>query len=324
MFLHDHPEFKNLIENTAIDHDIKLISLVEKDYWLMHVIWSMQQLGLNFHLKGGTSLSKGYSCIHRFSEDVDIHIEPNEERCGFKIYSGKNHEKSKHIESRKKFFAWICGELAENINGIIKVERDLEFDDPSGRYKNGGIRLSYNSNFLSADGLKEGILLEVGFGRIAPYLPKTISSWAFEKAADIAELIITDNRATNVACYEPRYTFVEKLQAIVRKYRLYKEKKENATLPANFIRHYYDLYQLIERDDVQKFIGTTEYNDFKQEHFGKSDDIIITNSDAFALPDPNDRKIFDQAYRRSENLYYKGRPNFQEILDRINQDIKRL
>lgn len=324
MFLHEHPEFKNLIENTAIDHNIKLISLVEKDYWLMHVIWSMQQLGLNFHLKGGTSLSKGYECIHRFSEDIDIHIEPDEKKCGFKVYFGKNHESSKHRESRKNFFDWICNELNGNITGIIKVERDKEFDDPSGKYKNGGIRLFYNSNFLSVGGLKEGILLEVGFGRIAPNLPNTISSWAFEKANNFTGLEITDNRATNVACYEPRYTFVEKLQAVVRKYRLYKEKQDNATLPSNFIRHYYDLYQLIERDDVQKFIGTEEYNNFKLEHFGKSDDVVIAKSDAFKFSDPNDRKIFDQAYTRSEDLYYQGRPGFQEILDRINKDINKL
>ena len=41
-------------------------ALVEKDYWLMHVLWGLQQQKLSFHLKGGTSLSKGHGCIHFF------------------------------------------------------------------------------------------------------------------------------------------------------------------------------------------------------------------------------------------------------------------
>jgi predicted transcriptional regulator of viral defense system len=51
-------------------------ALVEKDYWITHCLYGLQQLGLKFELKGGTSLSKGYGIIHRFSEDIDIRIEP--------------------------------------------------------------------------------------------------------------------------------------------------------------------------------------------------------------------------------------------------------
>jgi len=325
MFLHEHPEFENLIENTARELDIKNIGLVEKDYWIMHSLWVLQQNKFNFHLKGGTSLSKGFNCIHRFSEDIDIHIEPQETLCGFKVYTEKNHyKKTNHNKSRKLFFDWVTKTLNENSYGLTSVEREEEFDDPSGKYKNGGIRLYYNSIFPTVSGLKDGILLEVGFGRIAPNQPINISSWAYEKAANITNLNLTDNQVYKVACYEPKYTFVEKLQAIIRKFRLYKEQDKNSTLPQNFIRHYYDLYQLIERDDVKEFIATDEYNTFKKEHFGNKDNIVIKNSEAFKLSDPQDRKIFDDAYIRSENLYYKGRPSFQQILDRINQDIERL
>ena len=50
--------------------------LVEKDYWIMHCLWGLQAQGFQFELKGGTSLSKGFGVIHRFSEDIDIRIEP--------------------------------------------------------------------------------------------------------------------------------------------------------------------------------------------------------------------------------------------------------
>lgn len=320
-FLHEHPDFKDLIELTAQAENIKDPSLIEKDYWLMHVLWSLQQLDFSFHLKGGTSLAKGYSCIQRFSEDIDLKIEPDEKTCGIKVYDGKNHDEEKHRVSRQKYFDWVTQRIQQNISGIVEVKRDKAFDDIP-KYRNGGIRLLYEQRFGSTQGLKDGILLEVGFDRTAPNRPCDISSWAFEHARKSSVPAI-DNRALKVPCYEPRYTFVEKLQAVVRKFRLYKEGKKGANLPENFIRHYYDIFQLIDRKDVREFIGTPEYSDFKKERFG-SDDTVVANSDAFKLSSKEDRAIFEKEYSRSESLYYHSRPTLEEILKRIARDLDRL
>ncbi|MDP3930668.1 MAG: nucleotidyl transferase AbiEii/AbiGii toxin family protein [Bacteroidota bacterium] len=72
-FIHNDPEFKDLLSIVSSQKGID-ITLVEKDYWIMHALYSLQQQGIEFELKGGTSLSKGYGLIHRFSEDIDIHI----------------------------------------------------------------------------------------------------------------------------------------------------------------------------------------------------------------------------------------------------------
>lgn len=321
VFLHEHADFKTLIDITAQSLGIQDPALVEKDYWLMHVLWGLQQLRMTFHLKGGTSLSKGYNCIHRFSEDIDVKIEPDETICGFKVFSGKNQNDSKHRQSRAKFFDWIASYLQGKIPGIIDVRRDTHFDDAH-RLRNGGVRLLYNSLF-SGQELKDGILLEVGFDKTAPNQPCLITSWAYDRAATTSSVSITDNRAKEVLCYEPRYTFVEKLQAVVRKFRLYKEGKAGANLPANFIRHFYDLFQLIDRADVQAFIGTTEYENFKKERFG-GDDTKVANSDAFRLSDPVARTLFQKEYNRSASLYFKGRPSLDEILKRMAKEIDRL
>ena len=74
-YLHDHPQFADLIRIVAAEKGIDP-ALVEKDYWIMHCLYGLQQLGLTFQLKGGTSLSKGHKVIDRFSEDIDILIEP--------------------------------------------------------------------------------------------------------------------------------------------------------------------------------------------------------------------------------------------------------
>ena len=100
-FLHDRPDFKPLIETAAEAQKINTPALVEKDYWLMHCLYGLQTSGLKFQLKGGTSLSKGFGIIHRFSEDIDIQIEPFDDA---KLYPGPNHDEPKHVESRKQFF----------------------------------------------------------------------------------------------------------------------------------------------------------------------------------------------------------------------------
>ena len=326
-YLHESEFFKDLIEITGQQEKIEDPSLVEKDYWLMHVLWALKQLGLNFHLKGGTSLSKGYSCIHRFSEDIDLKIEPNESLCGFKVYTGKNHDDDKHRKSRLQFFDWVANHLkiaAEQgkLHGIESVIRDTAFDDTQ-KNRNGGIRLNYQSFYSGTPGLKEGILLEIGFDKTAPNQPRLITSWAYEYAARQKSQSFIDNRAIDVLCYEPKFTFVEKLQAVVRKFRLYKEGQKGSNLSVNFIRHYYDLYQLIEREEVRAFIGTPEYEDFKKERFG-GDDTKISNSDAFKLSVPTDREAFEKAFNRSQSLYYRGQHTLKQILERIGRDLDRL
>ena len=76
-YLHDAPDFSDLIAIVGRAHSIDP-GLVEKDYWVMHCLYGLQKQGLSFELKGGTSLSKGFGLIHRFSEDIDIQINPKE------------------------------------------------------------------------------------------------------------------------------------------------------------------------------------------------------------------------------------------------------
>ncbi len=322
IFLHDHSDFKALMEIVASEQGIKDPYLVEKDYWIMHCLWGLTETGLKFELKGGTSLSKGYQCINRFSEDIDIKINQHPDYKDM-IYSGKNQDEEKHIESRKKYFNWIRDFLDGKIPGLTSVIRDNNFDDED--FRSGGVRLIYKSHFgIPTGGLKEGVLLEIGFDTTTPNKPLDISSWALKKAQSTSGVDVRDNSAKGVICYEPKHTFVEKLQAVVKKFKQYKDgKKGKGNLPENFIRHYYDLYQLIDREDVQQFIGTPQYIEFKKIRF-KSLDSKVSNSEALKLSNEADRKIFEKEYNRSADLYYKGRPSLDEMLIRFAKDLDRL
>lgn len=314
-YLHEHEEFPQLLQIVATEMKIDPY-LVEKDYWIMHVLYGLKKQGFEFELKGGTSLSKGFGIINRFSEDIDIHIKPTPER---EVEEDPNKTKAKHIESRKKYYEWLANEI--KIYGITAVERDTEFDDPTNRFRSGGIRLSYESKTGSVAGVKEGILLEAGFDKVKPNNNITISSWAYDKAVQ-SGVDITDNRAIDIACYHPGYTFVEKLQTIATKFR---KEQEGASPGQNLMRQYYDVYSLLAYEDVQKFIGTEEYLKHKQERFSKADfEIPIAKNEAFLLNDLKLREQFAERYKATSSLYYSGQPPFEELLARIKEFVSKL
>jgi hypothetical protein len=302
-FLHNHPEFKTLIQIVADEKGIDP-ALIEKDYWIMHCLYGLQKLGFVFQLKGGTSLSKGHHIINRFSEDIDILIEPS---AGQNVKYEKNQDKPAQIKSRKDFFDGLAKGI--KIDGIETVERDHDFDDKRS-YRNAGIRLMYPALTQAVDGLRVGVLLEVGFDQVAPNKPVDISSWLYDSAAD-RNVEIIDNRAKKVACYEASYTFVEKLQTISTKYR---QQQAKGTDPVGFMRHYYDAHELLQQASVQDFIGTEAYTKHKQSRFRSGDNQNIAQNDAFSLKDPAIRLLYEQAYGRGGALYYAGKPSLAEIL----------
>jgi hypothetical protein len=310
-YLHNHPEFSDLIRIVANQMSVDP-GLVEKDYWIMHCLYGLQTLDLVFELKGGTSLSKGFKIIERFSEDIDIRIAPPADQD---VKTGPNQTKVAHIESRRKFYAWLAQTI--RIDGITDIQRDTAFDNRT--LLSGGIRLFYKGIAAPVEGLKEGILLEVGFDDVTPNTPQDISSWAYDYAADKVEII--DNRAKAVLCYDPGHTLVEKLQTISTKFR---RQQETGTFPVNFMRHYYDVYSLLQRPEVQAFIGTNAYKRHKARRFPAADNPIIAENQAFILKDPMVRASYEKAYAETTALYYRDKPAFSVILQELGKWASRL
>ena len=310
-FVHEDKEFDDLIRIVARDLRFN-VGVVEKDYWVTHALWALSKTRMELWFKGGTSLSKGWGIINRFSEDVDIQIEPP---AGMDVKTGKNQVKPAHIGSRVRFFQWITDTLS--IPGI-SVLRDHDFDDADKR--NAGIRLNYQSLFPSMTGVKPYVLLEVGFDVTTPNEPRDISSWVYQHAASVDSDFV-DNRALAIPCYCPEYTLIEKLQAISRKFR---QQQQNTTMPVNFLRHYHDVYELLGQERVIKFIGTPEYQAHKASRFRSQDEKDLTKNEAFILSDPDTRRLYAEAYQRGANLYYSGQPSFEDILARIGEFASRM
>jgi len=311
MLLHDAPDFGDLIEVTARERMIDP-GLVEKDYWIMHALWGLQQRGFRFELKGGTSLSKGFRLIDRFSEDIDLLIHPDTA-----LPVGKNHNKPAHVEARRAFYDALPKRIC--IPGFDEVERDRTFDDD--RMRSAGIRLFYTQVKPLPAGVKTGILLEAGFDQVAPNRPCLITSWAYEKAIASGLEGLVDNRALDVHCYEPGYTLVEKLQTVSTKYR---RQQAGDIVPQNFMRHYYDIFCLLNDADVQAFIGTDAYLQHKAHRFPDADEKDLMLNGAFLLDDADTRRAYAAAYAKTRALYYREQPSLDTIIKRIGEYISRL
>ena len=253
------------------------------------------------HVRFGERLAGKF----RWPTCLDIQIHPSD----VNVKTGKNQDKSSHIQSRRQFFDKTAAELS--IPDLI-FSRDSAFDDENDM-RNAGIRAEYVTLFKSLAELKEGVLLELGFDQTTPNMQCDITSWAYEKAIELGFPVI-DNRAKQVACYYPEYTFVEKLQTISTKYR---KQQSEQSMPINFLRHYYDVYKLLENDRVLRFIGSNEYQAHKNNRFRSLDEKNISKNPAFSVPDSLVRKLYSEEFKKKSKIYYGAQPEFDEILDRI-------
>lgn len=309
-YLHELPESEDLFQIIGDERGIA-VPIIEKDYWVMHCLWGLQRNGFGFEMKGGTSLSKGWKCIDRFSEDIDIRFDPP------KSLNIKG-DKPAHILARLVFYDAIAAKIA--IPGI-QAERKRSYDDDKGQ--NGGIILKYDTRFTSLAGLHSEVLLEVGFAKTAPNEPCDFGSWALEGAVS-RKLPVADTRARAVKCFKPEYTFVDKLQTICRRFRQHRERgMVGRDRPREFLRHYYDLFKLIGLERVQKFIGTQEYEDYKAEKIRGGDREKFKSMEPFMLSDSAEFKLFEKEFLAMNTLLIGPGPKFGEMMDGIRASASR-
>lgn len=91
------------------------------------------------------------------------------------------------------------------------------------------------------------------------------------------------------------------------------------------MRHYYDIYCLLENQGVKSFIGTKAYQEHKQKRFPRADiQIPIAENEAFLLSNSETRKLYASNYQSTSALYYQKQPSFDELLARIQSVISEL
>ncbi len=79
----------------------------------------------------------------------------------------------------------------------------------------------------------------------------------------------------------------------------------------------YDVYQLLENDRIQNFIGIEQYFAHKDKRFRVMDEKNLTLNPAFSIPENTVRDLYTREYEQKSALYYGRQPKFQEIIEKI-------
>ncbi len=214
-------------------------AIVEKDFWvcfMLDVLFHEFAYSDQVAFKGGTSLSKGYGLIERFSEDIDIILdwrqigygidEPWEDR------SNTGQDRFTEDVSRRtgEFLrSYFMPALKDKLDDLqINDYRLYIFDK-----ENEVIRFEYPRTFEN-DAIVKEIRLEIG--SLAAWTPITIRS-VKPITADILPDVF-DKISTNIRMVEAKRTFWEKATI------LHDIAHRSGDIPFRYSRHYYDLYQL--------------------------------------------------------------------------------
>ncbi len=279
-FLHEDTEFGDLLRIVAAARRLAP-GLVEKDYWVTHTLWSLQRMGLELWFKGGTSLSKGFGLIERFSEDLDLKIEPG----SVSALPGVSNWKSEGATATKERRAYF-----EAFPGLLEIPGarvELEPDSADRSWRGANLRVLYPGQFIAdlAGIMKPFVLLEVGSARVTPFVPRDMSSFAHQHLESLGQLAtFDDNQPRGVRCVHPLVTALEKLDALQR--RVLNDKAE----PATFVRHFEDTARILSRPGLPPLQGYTTVAELAAEMLAQKQIARIPNaSDLAFLPESTPR-----------------------------------
>ena len=236
---------RTLLEQAKGRFDIPVES-IEKDLWVTQVLQALFSLPASEHLvfKGGTSLSKAWHLIDRFSEDIDLAIDPV-----FLGYPECDLTKKQIKKLRKASSLFVLGTLTEQLRDRIEEmglgewltvepqpngEGDNTYPEPRQIY------LHYKSALTGVSGyLRSDIVLEISArSLIEPTEDVSIHSMLSEVVP------IKDSANIPIVTAVPGKTFLEKAFLLHELFSVegHGQKAERKS------RHLYDLYRMMDKD----------------------------------------------------------------------------
>jgi hypothetical protein len=262
MKLFKHPDFEQAVIRATEHFRARGLreAIIEKDYFVTEALRIIASAaGDKAIFKGGTSLSKGWNLIQRFSEDIDIFLDP----LAFDPHLGK-----KAIDRELK-----------KLRDAVGTHPALKFMDKESQTIGGfgrNDRFEYPQKFAGIGDIRNRVFVEAGTasGR-EPTEKVSLQSYVGQFLHDTGfTLGAEDEGPFEMRLLHFRRTFVEKMFAIHGKVEALKAHGKGI---GGYARHYYDLFCLAERPEVLAMLNAAEYAEIKAdydrislEHFEKS------------------------------------------------------
>lgn len=292
-------------------------ALIEKDYWVCFVLDHLfhdSEFKEAFVFKGGTSLSKSYHVIKRFSEDIDLILDWR------KIINNESNPWDDRSKTKQDSYnKWLNKEAAAFYKDVFVPKLNDEF-----------VRKLGNGNWLEIDERDEMVInflypriFETNY--IVPHVRLEIgplAEWTPSHKTIIEPFVATEipnffkKKNTEVLTIDVERTFWEKI-TILHKIANFPNEK---ILPHRYARHLYDVYclgnsyvkklafnrkELLERDVIfkQKFYYS------KGAHYETA-----TLKTVNLIPKDNLMNPLREDYDAMKNMLYGDYPSFDEII----------
>ena len=290
-------------------------SAVEKDFWVVWVLsrlFTSDLLANKILFKGGTSLSKVFGLIRRFSEDIDLILnwnevvteDPNADRSKTK----QDQFNKKVPELSRQYIAEIFLPEVKRLMGDV-CSADIEEDAPD------VINIKYPFGFDSGY-LRPEIRLEIG--PLALWIPNAqynVRSYVAETFPDMFE-----NPFCTVHAIKAERTFWEKATI------LHAEafRPETKALPARYSRHYYDLVMMAADPAVKKAAFSdldllrtvvqfkTKFYPAPWAHY----ELSLPPTMKLLPPDRN-LKALANDYQQMQVMFFGDIPGFADLIDSL-------
>lgn len=307
--------FRNTADKMGINE-----AIIEKDFW---VCWMLDYLfhecpwKNNLTFKGGTSLSKAYGLIDRFSEDIDLILdwcildyekdEPWKDRTkNQQDHFNKEADRRAEIFLKDLFLPQIRNDLSEELG--ISVDMGILDNDKQ------TIIFRYPNGFSDASILQE-IRLEIGpLAACTPAGWEMIQPYSAEKYPNLF-----GQKSTDVLTVHPERTFWEKILILHSVANL----TEGKPVPLRYSRHYYDVVKMGDSEvktqafaDLDLLKTVTKFKmKFYPISWAKYEQVF--DGEIRLLPSDNHRADLKSDYSRMQSMMYGDVLDFGEILEKL-------
>jgi hypothetical protein len=308
MRLHEEKEFQDAVIAASQHSGISEV-IVEKDYWVTYTLKNivLKNITDKVVFKGGTSLSKAFKIINRFSEDIDLAAiglegkNGNQTRSAIRNISKLVASNLKEVDNersvkgnfmRKTFHAYPVESVTSGIGDVQK-----------------NVLIEINSITSNLTYQMLPIISMIG-----EYLGKQDHNLLSKYELEPFEINVLDKKRT----------FSEKILAIAR---YSKFNDENAELKSK-IRHFYDICMLFRLSEIKIFVNSDDFlnltkiiieDDNSTSIFGKPwENDSIQNAPIIKEPEPVWKEL-RSTYNGSDlsALIFKDKPVETEVLDTI-------
>ena len=308
-----------LFKNTAAKMGMTE-AIIEKDFWVCYTLdYLFHRCKWKDHIafKGGTSLSKAYGLIERFSEDIDLILdwrllgydidEPWEVRSNTK-QDLFNKQANTRTESflRDDVLPALATDLQKEINASIRCY--IEENDPQ------TIALAYQNGFQDVSILP---VIRLEIGALAAWTPAAEKSITPYAAVQYPKLF--KQPSTDILTVLPERTFWEKVTILHREANRPIEKG----FPLRYSRHYYDLYCMAASPVKATAFADLELLDrvvrFK-EKFYRCPWARYENAEPGTMqlmPPERNLDALKDDYDHMKNMLFGSKPTFTDILSGI-------